>query len=165
MIKTHCSSCARKNISFCSRHCFALSARCFFSNFIFILFSFFVVAVMVVLSRGLAPSWRDEKDAEIILACTAEKGTRAKRGKFVGWRPRVPRAWTTGRRNGGRIICWTPGRERLIATLCLRDTREFCNWMIEVARNDRLRRAAFCQGPRLIATNNCVSYRLHKEGR
>lgn len=34
--------------------------------------------------------------------------------------------------------------------------------MIEVARNDRLRRAAFCRGPRLIAANNCVSYRLYK---
>lgn len=38
----------------------------------------------------------------------------------------------TGRRNGRRIICWTPGSREINCSLCLRDTREFCNWMIEV---------------------------------
>ena len=54
-------------------------------------------------------------------------------GKFVGRETARARARASSvnnrpkKRRGGRIICWTPGRERLIAALCLRDTREFCN--------------------------------------
>lgn len=129
----------RKNISSHPVACSPPSARCFLSRcFIFIYFLLFplVVAAMVVLSRrsfsGTGPEGRKRRgNNSRVHSRKRNSGENGSASLSVGRRRARARASSVNnrpkKRRGGRIICWTPGRERLIAALCLRDTREFCN--------------------------------------